>query len=284
MANSVQIQFIPTFGQTGPVGTIDVNENSQFAIDFSISDVKDPFTRNGVKSYKFNIKGTKEINALLNHYYDINILDSTYSINKKQKVAILKNGVIVLDNAYMQLLTINKASNSDPYSDGLVSYDVIIGDDVTGFFTSITNKYLSDLDFSDMNHFYNSTNVIATFNDSAIRNLSTQLGGYKYVLPWNNTNNYMLEEMRPSISVYEYWNRIHQAAGYQWDWTGYNTDAIRMHKLWIPYNGDQPKMHAQGENLVSAEFIGDIIYPGVPDPGSIVEIYPTTIIIDTEIT
>lgn len=159
MENSTQIQFIETYGQEGPIGIIDVDTDVQFPINFAVGDIKDPFAKKGVKSYKFSIVGSKETNQLLNHYYDINIVDGTYNNNLKQKVAILRNGVIILDNAYMQLLSIKKQTH-DVYSDQEIIYDIEVGDDVTSFFTEITNKYLDDLDFQDMVHTYKRKSVV----------------------------------------------------------------------------------------------------------------------------
>ncbi len=248
-----QIQFINTFGETGPEGIIDVDTNSQFAIDFSISDIKDPFSRKGAKSYKFKIVGTKEVNQLLNHYYDINIVDGTYNNNHKQKIAVLRNGVVFADNFYLHLLSINKNVKDDVYSDQSISYEVLVGNDVTTFFTEITNKYLSDLNFEDMNHTYNSTNVIASFPFSSIRDNALSTGGYKYVLAATQLSQYRLEECVPAISVYEYWDRIHKSNGYGWQWTGYDSDSVRMDKLWIPYNGDKAKLSRPQDYEVDAE-------------------------------
>jgi hypothetical protein len=64
---------------------------------------------------------------------------------------------------------------------------------------------------------------------------------------------YQLEECRPAISVYEYWNRIHHVAGYQWEWKNFDSDQIRMDKLYIPYNGDKPKISDQLSYQVAAE-------------------------------
>jgi hypothetical protein len=266
MENSTQIQFIQTFGQDGPIGIIDVDTAVQFPINFAVGDIKDPFAKKGVKSYKFSIVGSKETNQLLNHYYDINIVDGTYNNNLKQKVAILRNGVIILDNAYMQLLSIKKQTH-DVYSDQQIIYDIEVGDDVTSFFTKITNKYLEDLDFQDMNHVYSAEDVIDSFPNSAIRDNVLLTGGYKYVLPYTTLNKYRLEECRPAISVYEYWNRIHQAAGYQWEWNGFDSDQIRMDKLWIPYNGDKPKMNDQLLFQVAAERVTPFTTNGSPFPG-----------------
>ena len=259
MENSTQIQFIQTYGQDGPIGIIDVDTAVQFPINFAVGDIKDPFAKKGVKSYKFSIVGSKETNQLLNHYYDINIVDGTYNNNLKQKVAILRNGVIILDNAYMQLLSIKKETH-DVYSDQQITYDIEVGDDVTSFFTEITNKYLEDLDFKDMVHTYEASEVIASYSNSAIRDNVLLTGGYKYVLAWTPLTKYKLEECRPAISVYEYWNRIHQNAGYQWQWNGFNSDQIRMDKLWIPYNGEKPMSSDRNINLVAAENSAPLVF------------------------
>jgi len=280
MENSTQIQFIETYGQEGPIGIIDVDTAVQFPINFAVGDIKDPFAKKGVKSYKFSIVGSKETNQLLNHYYDINIVDGTYNNNLKQKVAILRNGVIILDNAYMQLLSIKKQTH-DVYSDQQVIYEIEVGDDVTSFFTKITNKYLDDLDFQDMNHTYEAAEVIASFPNSAIRDNVLLTGGYKYVLAWTDLAKYQLEECRPAISVYEYWNRIHQNAGYQWEWKNFDSDQIRMDKLWIPYNGDVPKISDQLVNLVAADNDNTLVFvTSGSDPR---EIPRQSFIIDNEV-
>ena len=277
MENSTQIQFIETYGQEGPIGIIDVDTAVQFPINFAVGDIKDPFAKKGVKSYKFSIVGSKETNQLLNHYYDINIVDGTYNNNLKQKVAILRNGVIILDNAYMQLLSIKKQTH-DVYSDQQIIYDIEVGDDVTSFFTKITNKYLDELDFQDMNHTYEAAEVIASFPNSAVRDNVLLTGGYKYVLAWTDLSKYQLEECRPAISVYEYWNRIHQNAGYQWEWNGFDSDQIRMDKLWIPYNGDVPKISDQLVNLVAADNDNTLVFTSAtPD------ILVQSFIIDNEV-
>jgi hypothetical protein len=282
MENSTQIQFIETYGQDGPIGIIDVDTAVQFPINFSVGDIKDPFAKKGVKSYKFSIVGSKETNQLLNHYYDINIVDGTYNNNLKQKVAILRNGVIILDNAYMQLLSIKKQTH-DVYSDQEIVYDIEVGDDVTSFFTKITNKYLDELDFQDMNHIYNATNVIDSFPYSAVRDNVLGTGGYKYVLAWTDLSKYKLEECRPAISVYEYWNRIHQNAGYQWEWNGFDSDQIRMDKLYIPYNGDKPKISDQLSYQVAAERTTTSTTSSTAAAGTVANIPSVLQILNTEV-
>lgn len=284
MDNYTQIQFVDTFGQTGPHGVIDVDVDSQFSIDFSVINIKDPFSRKGVKSYNFKIAGNKVVNQMLNNYYEVNSVDGTYNHNLKQKVIVLRNGVIILDNAYMRLININKLPSMDQYGDQMISYDVTVGDDATAFFTDITNKFLTEIDFSDMDHTYTAANVVASFPNSAIRDNALNTGGYKYVLPWTSEKVYKLEECRPAISLYEYFNRIHGGAGYTWEWEGFDTNKIRMDKLWIPYNGDTPKMHDQEQYEVAAEITTPFTKSGYDWGATYPEdILSTNFICDTEI-
>lgn len=285
-----QIQLVNSFGQIGPEGTIDVDTASQFAINYAVGDITDPFSRQGTKSYKFKLVGSKEINQLLNHYYDINIVDGIFNHNRKQKVVVIRNGVIILDNAYMQLLQINKTSINATYSDQEVNYDIEIGNDITSFFTDITNKYLTDIDMSDMNHTYTSGHVVSSFGRSSKVSAG---GGYKYVLPWlpATDNQYNLEECRPAISIWEYWNRIHQAAGYQWSWQdsagnpNYESDLkVRMDKLFIPYNGDTPTLLGATQYEVAAEKTTPYTLVGsIAGADGLYGITNTPVILDTEI-
>ena len=171
--NTVRIQLLPTYAQSNPVGYIDVDPGTQFVIDYNVADIKDPSQRKANRSYQFAVVGTKEVNRLMNNYYNINVqnIDNNlaFSVNKRQACCIIRNGVIILDNAYMQLLSVDRISQNQPYSEQNIIYNVLVGDDATDFYTAITNKKLTDLDFSDMDRTYSSTNVLASDANGGIR-------------------------------------------------------------------------------------------------------------------
>jgi hypothetical protein len=107
---------------------------------------------------------------------------------------------------------------------------VLIKDTKAELYTAITNAELTDIDFSDLNHYANSTSIIATYG-------FTQANGYKYVLPYDNDNLYNVRQLKPAIYAKTYFDRIFANAGFTYTWAG--LQAARFDKLLIPYNGDE---------------------------------------------
>jgi hypothetical protein len=112
----------------------------------------------------------------------------------------------------------------------MVEYEVLIKEDRGTFFTDISNKYLNDIDFSDLDHFVDADVVISTFDYSVT-------DGYKYVMPYNIDNQYQFNWFKPAIYAKTYFDRIFATAGYSYTWDG--LAAANFDKLLIPYNGDQ---------------------------------------------
>jgi hypothetical protein len=112
----------------------------------------------------------------------------------------------------------------------MVEYEVLIKEDRGTFFTDISNKYLTDLDFSDLDHYIDPAEVINSF-DHTVNN------GYKYVMPFNIDNQYQFNWFKPAIYAQTYFDRIFASSGYSYTWDG--LAAANFDKLLIPYNGDQ---------------------------------------------
>ena len=106
----------------------------------------------------------------------------------------------------------------------------MIKEDRGTFFTDISNKYLSDIDFSDLDHYIDPAEVINSFDH-------TVANGYKYVMPFNIDDQYQFNWFKPAIYAQTYFDRIFATAGYSYTWAGL-ADA-NFDKLLIPYNGDQ---------------------------------------------
>jgi hypothetical protein len=106
----------------------------------------------------------------------------------------------------------------------------LIKEDRGTFFTDISNKYLTDLDFSDLDHYIDPAEVINSF-DHTVNN------GYKYVMPFNIDEQYQFNWFKPAIYAQTYFDRIFSTSGYSYTWDG--LEAANFDKLLIPYNGDQ---------------------------------------------
>lgn len=209
-------------------GELDVAETVSVPITFNIGDIRDLTSRKGTFSKTIVLDGTKNNNELLGHYYDVNIQAGTFNINTLTKCQLIQNGVPILDEALLQLVSVNKVQSNNSYEDE-VSYTVLIKDSRAEFFTAITNANLTDLDFSDLNHTWDATAIVGSF-------VNTMADGYKYVMPFNNTNSYSANEFKPAIYAKTYFDRIFAVAGFTYTWT--ELTAAHFDKLLIPYNGD----------------------------------------------
>jgi len=170
-----------------------------------------------------------QLSTGLNHYYDVNIQAGTFNINQLTSCDVIQDGIPVMTNATLQLINIKKSQLTSAYEQ-LVEYEVLIKEDRGTFFTDISNKYLNDIDFSDLDHYVDADVVISTFDYSVT-------DGYKYVMPYNIDNQYQLNWFKPAIYAKNYFDRIFATAGYSYTWDG--LVAAKFDKLLIPYNGDQ---------------------------------------------
>ncbi|CAB5223723.1 hypothetical protein UFOVP392_5 [uncultured Caudovirales phage] len=209
-------------------GFLDVKEGTVFPLNFAVGDIRDLTKRSGAFSKTITLVGSKNNNELLNHYYDVNIQAGTFDINALTKCSVIQNNVPIMEDALLQLLSVNKNQQTDAYEQD-VEYEVLIKDTRVEFFTAITNKELTDLDFTDLNHIFTSADIVATFDN-------TVTDGFKYVLPYDTDNLYNVRQMKPAIYAKTYFDRIFATAGFQYEWS--DLAAARFDKLLIPYNGD----------------------------------------------
>ena len=209
-------------------GQLDVAENVSVPITFNIGDIRDLTSRKGTFSKSIVLEGTKNNHELLGHYYDVNIQAGTFNINTLTKCQVVQNGVPILDDALLQLVSVNKVQNNNSYEDE-VNYTVLIKDSRAEFFTAITNANLTDLDFTDLNHVFDSSAIVASF-------AHTVTDGYKYVMPWSDLPDYTANDFKPGIYAKTYFDRIFAVAGFTYTWS--ELAAAHFDKLLIPYNGD----------------------------------------------
>jgi hypothetical protein len=211
-------------------GVLDVRPDVNVPLTFSVGEIRDITKRTGTFSKTIVLPSTDNNNRILNHYYDVNIQAGTFDVSKLTYCQVLQNDVIILEDAILQLISVNKSQSTDAHEQ-VVNYEVLIKDTKAELFTSITNAELSDLDFSDLDHFTNSGVIVSTFTN-------TQVNGFKYLMPYANagSNNYNASQFKPAIYAKTYFDRIFANAGFTYEWAGLQ-DA-RFDKLIIPYNGE----------------------------------------------
>jgi len=218
---SVQIQL--------ETGYLDVKEGTAFPLNFGVADIRDVSKRSGAFSKTITLTGTANNHNLLNHYYDVNIQAGTFNINTLTRCSVIQNGLPVLESGYLQLIAVNKSQVTADYENE-VEYEVLIKDESSEFYTKLGNKELTDLDFTDLNHEYRAINVVNSF-------VNTQGDGYKYLVPFKDSNEYLLQDMKPAIYAKTYFDRIFAQAGFSYTWS--TLTAAHFDKLIIPFNGEK---------------------------------------------
>jgi hypothetical protein len=208
-------------------GYLDVKEGTAFPLNFQVGDIRDISKRQGNYSKTITLTGSKNNNNLLNHYYDVNIVEGTFNINALTTGSVIQDGIPIMEDVSIQLTAVKKAQMTDGYEEH-VEYEVLIKDSKADFFTAIANKDLTDIDFSDFNHTYDAFNVVSRFDNTIVE-------GFKYFLPANSTYTYNTQEFKPAIFAKIYFDRIFADAGFSYDWPTIVYD--RFDKLFIPYNG-----------------------------------------------
>jgi len=208
-------------------GFLDVKEGTASPLNFQVGDIRDVSQRKGNFSKTITLTGSKNNNNLLNHYYDVNIVEGTFNINALTTCAVIQDGIPIMEDCSMQLTGVVKTQVTDGYEEQ-VTYEVLVKDSKADFFTAIANKELTDIDFSDLNHPYDAFNVVARFSNTVIN-------GFKYFLPGSGDAVYNTQEFKPAIFAKTYLDRIFEDAGFTYSWPTLSYD--RFDKLFIPYNG-----------------------------------------------
>jgi hypothetical protein len=226
-------------------GFLDVKEGTAFPLNFQAGDIRDISQRKGNFSKTITLTGSKNNNNLLNHYYDVNIVEGTFNINAITTCAVIQDGIPIMEDCSMQLTGVVKSQLTDGYEEQ-VTYEVLVKDSKADFFTAIANKELTDIDFSDLNHTYDAFNVVNRF-------ANTVANGFKYFLPASSDAVYNTQEFKPAVFAKTYLDRIFQDAGFTYDWPTMSYD--RFEKLFIPYNGGVDNFD-YNDYLVRAERTG----------------------------
>jgi len=207
-------------------GYIDLKEGVASPVSYSVADIRDMSKRTGATSKTLTALGTANNNKILGYLFDVNITDFSYDINRVVTCQLLEDDVNILANATLQLVDVKK-SQTGINQDEEVSYSLVVKSQQADLFTAMDNKELSELDFTEMQHTFNATNVIASFDHDVT-------DGYVYVRGMSDDNDLAITDFRPAIYLKRYLDKIHATNGYSYE----VQDLPIFEKLVIPFNGE----------------------------------------------
>ena len=137
---------------------LDTYGDEDIKIEIGFAEVQDITKKNSTFTKSFKLPGSKHNNDIFNHFYDFSASMYDYDVRRKFDCQILLDGNIL----YEGYLRLNSATNDN----NEIIYDVGFYSQVGNLVANIGDKLLSDIDFSDLNHDYNSSTIVSHAYDS----------------------------------------------------------------------------------------------------------------------
>jgi hypothetical protein len=138
----------------------DLYEDEDIPLSLSVDDFKNVAEKVQSYSKAFNLPATKRNNQIFDNIFEITRTDTGLNFNPyKRTKCILKQDGFLLFEGYLRMLDISDKSGETSYNVNLYS-EVIALADVLG------DKTFSELDFTELTHDYQKTNIINSWNDA----------------------------------------------------------------------------------------------------------------------
>jgi hypothetical protein len=233
----------------------DLYENEDIPLSLSVDDFKNVAEKVQSYSKAFNLPATKRNNQIFDNIFDITRTDTGLNFNPyKRTKAILKQDGFLLFEGYLRMLDISDKSGETSYNVNLYS-EVVALADVLG------DKTFSELDFTELAHDYQKTNIQNSWNDAGtgITYTNASTSGFRNAystvkypfVDWThqqlvggstgtaaisgNPEYTALEQIfRPFINIKYLIDRIFQAVPFTYESEFFNTDDFK--KLYMDFN------------------------------------------------
>ena len=266
---------------------LDLYEDESIPLTLSVDDFKN--TAEKVQSYSkaFNLPGTKRNNLIFDNIFDVTRSDTGLNFNPYIKTkSILKQDGFTLFEGYLRLIDIQD-------KEGEVSYNVNLYSEVIALADVLGEKTFNDMDFLELEHDYNKTEIKNSWNESGVGIYypQSETSGFrsdydtvKYpFVDWNHqmvvsdgslgiSGNPQLTKLeqafRPFIQIRYLIQRIFAETN-QFSYTSNFFDSDEFKRLYMDFNwgseedGSQPiasNYLKQADNHVSDYFINETTY------------------------
>jgi hypothetical protein len=165
---------------------LDTYNNISTLITRSIADIREPQSRSSEWSKTIELPGSKTNNIIFSHLFEVEqTIQSNvqfaydYNPNLKADVILYSDGIEQL-RGFLRLLSIRVDDSTH------IAYEVTLHGQTADLFTTLSERKLNALDFSEYNHTLSSGNVIDSWATQIYKNGSTQAfsygSGYMYAM------------------------------------------------------------------------------------------------------
>ena len=218
----------------------DVYDSIEAKFTYQIDDIKSFGTRNTSFSKTIKLPATPRNKALFGFIERTDIANnynsSQTNIGDNFNPAVAAKCVILCD--YVQVFKGVIRVLEVVTIDDLTEYECSVFGELGGFMSAISNKYLTDLDFSAYDAAWNWTNISGSWNSIAGSGVYFGLGDYgNCSVVGSNKKDWYYKAFRPSLYLKEYLEKIATASGYTVDIDDL-TALTPFNKMVIPHNED----------------------------------------------
>ena len=221
--------------------SLDLTPNAiGIALQYSIDDIRNIEKKNSNYSKNITLPGTKINNDAFGNLFDVNSSFTIYNPNKKVTARIVVDSSPVLQG-YLQLTAVNKV-NDVSLQGNKIEYSVIVFDDSVDFMQTVGDKLIKDLDFSDLDHVLNQTNIENAWNNHTFTDV------YQYPLLDKNSKYYFTNDFKPAFYHKAFLLKIASDSGYKLEGSFITVDDngngpnLQYENEIIAWDGDTPKV------------------------------------------
>jgi len=213
---------------------VDLVQDISTDFTYTIDDINDFGAKNTSFSKTISLPGTANNNKVFGFVFDLgnaNVTnDALPNVNSNFNASKVANCRILIDKiqifkGVIRLLEIVNQS-------GTIEYQCSVYGDLGGFISSLGNKRLEDLDFSDYDEDWTFNNITSSWDT---------VSGYGVYYPLIDTGavstnkvDFQYKAFKPALYVKEYLEKIIAGTDYTWDFPLLETDLMK--RLIIPCN------------------------------------------------
>ena len=138
----------------------DLYEDEDIPLSLSVDDFKNVAEKVQSYSKAFNLPATKRNNLIFDNIFEVTRTDTGLNFNPYVKTqCVLKQDGFLLFEGYLRMIDISD-------KEGEISYNVNLYSEVVALADVLGDKTFSELNFTELEHDYQKTNIINSWNDS----------------------------------------------------------------------------------------------------------------------
>ena len=255
----------------------DLYEDEDIPLSLSVDDFKNVAEKVQSYSKAFNLPATKRNNKIFDNIFEVTRTDTGLNFNPYKKTkCILKQDGFLLFEGYLRMIDISDKK-------GEISYNVNLYSEVIALADVLGERTFSDLDFSELNHAYNLSNIQSSWGATGVTYTNPSTSGFRAAetvkypfVDWTHQYTFdassgfpilpnLESAFRPFLTLKYLINRIFEATDFTYESAFFDT--ADFNKLYMDFNWGSADVPTVGNtNTFSgiwAKQIGSTINPSV---------------------